>query len=166
MPDIPAESQGQPCRCDLITGDHDTRDHASEAAAVPDDPDREWYCEKCGSVVDKSARFCPQCGDRFEDGTAGDADPPILVRTYKGRQQADAVEGFEAEAADLALDGYSPVSQSWAQGQWGGRAFLFALLLCIVFVGQGSSQQAFEEMPMSRLRSARFRDRPSRPTRA
>lgn len=61
--------------------------------------------------------------------------PSIIVRTYKGKQQSDAVAWFEADAADLAMDGYSPTTQSWAQGQWGCGAFLVALLLCIILVG-------------------------------
>jgi hypothetical protein len=111
---------------------------------VSDDPDTEWHCYKCGSAVAESDRFCPHCGDQFAAETARDAEllapapadsPAIIVRTYKGKQQADAVAWFEADAADLAMDGYSPTTQSWAEGQWGCGAFLVALLLCIIFVG-------------------------------
>jgi len=61
--------------------------------------------------------------------------PSIIVRTYKGKQQSDAVAWFEADAVNLAVDGYSPTTQSWAQGQWGCGAFLVALVLCFVLVG-------------------------------
>ena len=35
----------------------------------------------------------------------------------------------------MAGQGYYPSSQSWAPGQWRGRDFLVALLLCIVLIG-------------------------------
>ncbi len=65
----------------------------------------------------------------------GEGGPAVIVRTYQGKQQADAVVLFEADAVNLAVDGYSPTTQSWAQGQWGCGAFLVALLLSIVLVG-------------------------------
>jgi uncharacterized membrane protein len=70
-----------------------------------------------------------------KDIIEGEGGPAIIVRTYQGKQQADAVVLFEADAVNLAVDGYSPTTQSWAQGQWGCGAFLVALLLCIVLVG-------------------------------
>lgn len=42
---------------------------------------------------------------------------------------------FQQEARELAKEGYHPVSQSWAQGQWGCGAWLFALVLCLVLIG-------------------------------
>lgn len=59
---------------------------------------------------------------------------PIVVRTYKGSQQA-AARAFEEDARRAAADGYVPVAQSWAQGSWGCGAFIVALLLCFVLVG-------------------------------
>jgi hypothetical protein len=70
-----------------------------------------------------------------KDIIEGEGGPAIIVRTYQGKQQADAVVLFEADAVNLAVDGYSPTTQSWAQGQWGCGAFLGALVLCIVLVG-------------------------------
>lgn len=58
-----------------------------------------------------------------------------LVKTYVGKQQADATALFQRDANDLARIGYEPVTQSWAQGQWGCGAFLVALLLAIVLIG-------------------------------
>jgi hypothetical protein len=58
----------------------------------------------------------------------------IIVRTYKGSQLA-AAAAFQKDAQKLAAQGYSPVSQNWAQGSWGCGAFLVALLLCVVLVG-------------------------------
>jgi Short C-terminal domain len=95
---------------------------------VSDDPDTEWYCEKCGCAVDELVRFCPQCGDQFADETTGDASPQTLVRTYKGRTQSDAAVLFSQEAPLLAAKGYKPISQSWADGRPGmGRVLMLGL---------------------------------------
>ncbi len=58
-----------------------------------------------------------------------------IVRSYRGRQQADALRAFQRDATDLAEQGYVPTSQSWAPGQWGCGAFLVAVLLFVVLVG-------------------------------
>ena len=71
----------------------------------------------------------------LKDTAEGADSPQVIIRTYRGKQQADAVAWFEADAADLALDGYSPTTQSWAQGQWGCGAFSVALLLGVVLIG-------------------------------
>jgi len=60
---------------------------------------------------------------------------PIVVRTYQAKSQEQAAQLFQADAGRLAAAGYYPVSQSWAQGQWGCGAFLIALVLCIVLIG-------------------------------
>jgi hypothetical protein len=74
----------------------------------------------------ESAAAGPVSGSRSAD---------TLIRTYRGRQQADAVAAFERDAAALGEEGYVPVSQSWAPGQWGCGAFLVALLLLFLLVG-------------------------------
>jgi hypothetical protein len=61
--------------------------------------------------------------------------PRTLIRTYRGRQQHDAVEAFRRDAEQLAAVGYAPTSQSWAPGQWGWGAFLVAVLLFLVLIG-------------------------------
>jgi Uncharacterised protein family UPF0547 len=43
--------------------------------------------------------------------------PEMLVRSYTGTNQAEVNKAFEAEATHLATVGYSPQSQSWADGQ-------------------------------------------------
>ncbi len=43
---------------------------------------------------------------------------------------------FQADAIQMAADGYFPTSQSWAPGQWSGGAFAVAILL-IFFFGLG-----------------------------
>lgn len=64
------------------------------------------------------------------------ADSPAnIVRTYRGWQQADAAGAFQADAGELAKQGYAPTTQSWAQGQWGCGAFLVAVLLCFLLIG-------------------------------
>ena len=63
------------------------------------------------------------------------ANHPTIVRVYRGMQQADAITAFQADATELAKHGYTPSTQSWAQGQWGCGAFLVALLLCILLIG-------------------------------
>ena len=60
---------------------------------------------------------------------------PVLTRVYKGKQQGDAVQAMQYDAAQLAQHGYYPTSQSWAQGQWGAGAFIVAILLFIVVIG-------------------------------
>jgi hypothetical protein len=65
----------------------------------------------------------------------GGRPPPILVRIYRARQQSDAVTQFQNDVAFLAKWGYRPISQSWAQGQWGAGTFLVALLLAVVLIG-------------------------------
>ena len=42
------------------------------------------------------------------------AGPATIVRSYKGKQQADANHLFQQDAAALAAQGYLPTSQSWA----------------------------------------------------
>jgi hypothetical protein len=58
----------------------------------------------------------------------------IIVKTYTGRE-AEATMSFQADAALMAAQGYSPVFQSWAPGQWQSRAFIAALLLSLLIVG-------------------------------
>lgn len=61
--------------------------------------------------------------------------PKTLIRTYRGHQQHDAVAAFQRDAERMASQGYVPVSQSWAPGQWGCGAFLVALVLFLVLIG-------------------------------
>ena len=59
-----------------------------------------------------------------------------IVRTYKGKQQADANKDFAKDAARLSREHYFPTTQSWAQGQWGCGAWLIAVA-CILLIGFG-----------------------------
>lgn len=60
-------------------------------------------------------------------------DPVTLVRTWRGRNQADAVRAYARTAERLGQDGWEPVSQSWAPGQRG----LFDYLIGIAFAFTG-----------------------------
>ena len=63
------------------------------------------------------------------------APPPMLTRTYSGRQQIDAGLRFEKEASAFGAAGYRVVSQSWAAGQWDSTAWAIAVLASIFVVG-------------------------------
>ena len=77
-----------------------------------------------------------QLGWNAQAGTIPDqVHGPIVVRTYRARSQEEAAQLFQADAGQMAAAGYYPVSQSWAQGQWGCGAFLISILLWIVIIG-------------------------------
>ena len=58
-----------------------------------------------------------------------------VIRTYKGKQQQDAIVHFQSEAALFSALNYQVTAQSWAQGQWGCGAFLVAVLLFLILIG-------------------------------
>jgi hypothetical protein len=59
----------------------------------------------------------------------------IIIRTYYGRNQADAMAAYQADSVEMVAQGYFPTSQSWAPGAYGCGSFLGALLLCFVLIG-------------------------------
>lgn len=59
----------------------------------------------------------------------------FLVRTYRGRQQSEAIASYVKDAELLAQRGYAPVGQSWGDGQWDGGYFLIALILSLFGIG-------------------------------
>lgn len=61
--------------------------------------------------------------------------PATIVRTYRGRNQEDAVAVMRPDVEWLAGQGYVVSAQSWAPGAYGCGAFLVALLLFIILVG-------------------------------
>ena len=71
----------------------------------------------------------------MEAARSPSSQPQILIRVYRGRQQSGALAKFDADAQQLAAAGYEPVSQSWAQGEWGCGAFLVALVLFVFVLG-------------------------------
>lgn len=99
--------------------------------------DREITCNHCGLDLVSSEERAAAAASRRAAEIANEvaAAPGTIIRTYRGKQQVDAVAAMRADAAALAQHGYFPTSQSWAQGQWGCGAFLVALLLCLLLVG-------------------------------
>ena len=59
----------------------------------------------------------------------------VMVRTYSGNSQQDALVLYADDAPNQAGDGWIPVSQTWAAGEWPTQAYLAALLLVIVGIG-------------------------------
>jgi len=47
--------------------------------------------------------------------TLGDQNQ-IIVITYKGKNQDEAMSRFKVDSTEMAADGYFPTSQSWAPG--------------------------------------------------
>lgn len=58
----------------------------------------------------------------------------VIIKNYTG-SQAEATALFQADAIKMAERGYFPTLQSWAPGQWEARAFVGAVLLCLILVG-------------------------------
>ena len=67
---------------------------------------------------------------------AGEAPPPILVRTYSAGSQKEAALQMTGDAAELARYAYAPAGQSWAGGGYGsGVAWISLLLILLVIAG-------------------------------
>ena len=60
--------------------------------------------------------------------------PVILVRVYPGYHE-QAVELFQIDAEDLAVHGYVPVAQSYAEGRYAGWYVTLAAILVVVVIG-------------------------------
>lgn len=61
--------------------------------------------------------------------------PRVIVHQYRGHTQEDAIRLYAPHAAELASQGYLPVSQSWAYGQWPTGMIVLSVILCIFVVG-------------------------------
>jgi hypothetical protein len=99
-------------------------------------------CPDCGRPMrvdqERHEASCDDCRLAFPlvGAPSFDVDEgPVIVRTYRARNQNDAAAEFAEDARNLALLGYFPASQSWAAGQWGCGAWLVALLLCVALIG-------------------------------
>lgn len=94
-------------------------------------PDKD--CPRCGRKVPFYNEHCYSCGydyPRPDEAaeTADDESLPVVVWSYPGRTQADAAVLFQDHARGLAVKGYRPVSQSWAEGRPGvGRVLALGL---------------------------------------
>jgi hypothetical protein len=51
----------------------------------------------------------------------------IVIKRYPGSRS------FQADAIKMAEKGYFPTTQSWKQGEWGGGAYIVAVLLIFLF---------------------------------
>jgi hypothetical protein len=60
--------------------------------------------------------------------------PVILVRVYPGYHE-EALELFQIDAEDLAIHGYVPVAQSYAEGRYAGWYVTLAAFLVIFLLG-------------------------------
>ena len=60
--------------------------------------------------------------------------PVVLVRVYPGYHE-QAVELFQIDAEDLAIHGYVPVTQSYAEGRYAGWYVMLAAILVIFLIG-------------------------------
>jgi hypothetical protein len=65
---------------------------------------------------------------------AGEAPPPILVRTYSAGSQKEAALQMTGDAAALARYAYAPAGQSWAGGGYGSGVAWIALFLILLVV--------------------------------
>jgi len=59
----------------------------------------------------------------------------VMVRTYGGDNQAEAVLLYAEDAPKLAADGWVPVTQGWVADDWPGSAYIAATLLVVVGIG-------------------------------
>lgn len=60
----------------------------------------------------------------------------VIIKTYSG-SQAEATMRFQADAIEMAANGYFPTSQSWAPGQWKPVAFILVLVVCFFLLSYG-----------------------------
>jgi hypothetical protein len=65
----------------------------------------------------------------------------VVVRTYPGRSQEDAVEAFQADMPALVGRGYRVVSQSWDAGRRGAAG---AVTLGVLSPKQGTLSVTYE----------------------
>ena len=66
------------------------------------------------------------------------ADAPpmeVMVRTYAGQNQPQAAALFAADAPNLAVEGWVPVTQVWVADDWPQTAYIAAAILVIVGIG-------------------------------
>ena len=57
-----------------------------------------------------------------------------IIEEYRG-SESQARKKFLKDAEKKARKGYCPVSENYTPGKYGVLAFLFALILCFVFIG-------------------------------
>ena len=78
--------------------------------------------------------LCKRLLRQKQELKSADQDPDrIVVKTYTGSKTYTAEREFRADAIELAEQGYYPISQSSARGEWKTRAYLIAVLLIFLF---------------------------------
>jgi hypothetical protein len=58
-----------------------------------------------------------------------------MVRTYAGQNQPEAATLFAADAPNLAVEGWVPVTQVWVADDWPQSAYIAASILVIAGIG-------------------------------
>lgn len=58
----------------------------------------------------------------------------IIVKRYSGSHKK-ATLAYQNHSKNMIRQGYHPVSQSWAPGNYSTGAFIMALLLCLLLIG-------------------------------
>lgn len=71
---------------------------------------------------------------RLPPPPTGPERPVVLARVYPGYHE-QAIELFQIDAEDLALHGYVPVSQSYADGRYSPGFVTLSTLLVFVAIG-------------------------------
>jgi hypothetical protein len=59
----------------------------------------------------------------------------VMVRTYAGNNQAEAVLLYAQDAPTLAADGWVPLTQGWVADDWPSSAYIAAAILVVVGIG-------------------------------
>jgi len=59
----------------------------------------------------------------------------VMVRTYGGNNQGEAVLLYAEDAPKLAADGWVPVTQGWVADDWPSSAYIASLILVVVGIG-------------------------------
>ena len=58
----------------------------------------------------------------------------IIVKRYSGSHKK-ATLAYQKHSKNMIRQGYHPISQSWAPGNYSTGAFMMALLLCLLLIG-------------------------------
>lgn len=66
-------------------------------------------------------------------------EPDIMVKVYKGRDQSHAASEYAKDAGQLAVHGWSPTGQSWADGRSGClRVLMLGFIGALVWKPKGT----------------------------
>jgi pSer/pThr/pTyr-binding forkhead associated (FHA) protein len=81
----------------------------------------------------------PGAGTGGLSGRPGGMSGQVIVRVYKGGNQSQAAQKFAEDAAQLAAQGYVPISQSWAQNERGGcmGCLMLVIFWPLLLLGKG-----------------------------